>query len=160
MIENIKPINMIYVAHPYEGKSANVQHVRHVIKDLTDKFGKSTVFVSALTAIIRPYQGGDAYIDGLMPCLELMSRCDAILMAGDWESSIGCRTEMAVANQLGIMVYMSPDEIVESDKDYNYKSTRKGNIYAHLDKYVHICTGLRYDYEKAMRDSRRHKERK
>ena len=39
--------------------------------------------------------------EGLAYCLELMSRCDEIILCGNWTESTGCTAEAALARQLG-----------------------------------------------------------
>jgi hypothetical protein len=52
-----------------------------------------------------------AFIDGLVPddvilagCLEIMRRCDAVLLVHGWQDSRGCREEVRIAEELGIPI--------------------------------------------------------
>lgn len=56
-------------------------------------------FVSPMHAIRCPYSKTD-YILGLDYCLEMLRRCDGIVMCGKWKESIGCVSEYMLAREL------------------------------------------------------------
>lgn len=45
------------------------------------------------------------YDEILGQCLELLKKCDGIVMAGDWEKSNGCQREKKLAERLGLEIY-------------------------------------------------------
>ncbi len=49
--------------------------------------------------------------------LELLRRCDGILMTPDWERSSGARAEHELAQALGIPVYYSVEELQKALKE-------------------------------------------
>lgn len=51
-----------------------------------------------------------AFVDGT---LELMRRCDAVLVCPGWQNSSGTRGEIAEAKRLGLPVFYSPEELEE-----------------------------------------------
>jgi nucleoside 2-deoxyribosyltransferase len=51
----------------------------------------------------------DAFIEGT---LELMRRCDAVLVCPNYESSVGTRGEIAEATKLGKPVFYRPEELL------------------------------------------------
>jgi hypothetical protein len=43
--------------------------------------------------------------------LEILSRCDAIVMCPGWNKSVGCLMEFSKAKELGIKIYHTIDEV-------------------------------------------------
>lgn len=56
-----------------------------------------------------------AFVDGT---LDLMRRCDAVLVVGDWEQSEGTRGEVAEARQRGLPIYFSVEEAIHGSTDH------------------------------------------
>lgn len=48
--------------------------------------------------------------------LEVLRRCDFIVMAGNWNESPGCRRELAMAMHLGLPIAYSVEAAVELNK--------------------------------------------
>lgn len=97
---------LIYVAGPYRGPSAwsierNVRLAEEAALELW-RMGHVAVCPHAMT---RYYQGSlpdHVWLDGL---LELMRRCDAVLLVGNWRLSPGSVAERTEAERIGLPVY-------------------------------------------------------
>lgn len=111
-------MKLVYVAHPYGGDEKNAQAVKQIIEDLTEGnhplLANHTIItmhtpdgipsIELLQAVyVSPIhqQGfmheGTPYLAGLQKCLELLRRCDVLLLCGDWQNSKGCLAEFGFA---------------------------------------------------------------
>ena len=93
---------MIYLSHPYGGREANRKAVEAIAERLAQK-DRANVYVSPIHAFGYLYDQVD-YFHGLSMCIELLSRCDRMLVFGDWKHSVGCRAEMEYSKAHGIPV--------------------------------------------------------
>ena len=100
---------MIYVSHPYGGKEANLKAVEAIVERLTQK-DRANVYVSPIHAFGYLYDQVD-YLHGLSMCIELLSRCDRMLVFGDWQSSVGCKAEIEYCNAHGIPFLLQCGEV-------------------------------------------------
>lgn len=57
-----------------------------------------------------------AYESWMAMDLEVLRRCDFIVMAGNWSESLGCRRELAMAMHLGLPVAYSAEAAIELNK--------------------------------------------
>ena len=83
---------MIYISHPYGGKKANMDAIESIATDLAAK-DKANVYVSPVHCFGWLYDKVP-YLHGLGMCIELLSRCDKMLVYGDWRNSVGCKAEI------------------------------------------------------------------
>lgn len=90
-------MKLIYVSHPYGGKKINEDAVDDIIHGLAERH-PGACWVSPIHAIRRDYNTHN-YAEGLECCLALERRCDAVIMTGDWERSVGCRAEKMLADR-------------------------------------------------------------
>ena len=111
-------MKLVYIAHPYGGKPENAKAVERIIEDLTagnhPLLGNPIIIalhasngipsIELLQAVyVSPIhqQGfmyeGTPYLAGLQKCLELLRRCDVLLLCGDWQNSKGCLAEFGFA---------------------------------------------------------------
>ena len=108
-------MKLIYIAHPFGGCPKAVSDVQALIADLhntslpmrTDLepgIVNKCVFVSPLLQFGFRYSD-TPYVNGLDKCLELLNRCDILLLSGDWEASRGCMAEYAFAKAKGIPIH-------------------------------------------------------
>lgn len=110
-------VKLIYVAAPYraETKQAvarNIEAAKHVGQLMARK-GWMPVMPTANTGLFDfdypSLQDDDFWLDGT---LELMRRCDAVVLTPGWEDSKGCLNEIRVARELGMKVW-HPHEVSE-----------------------------------------------
>ena len=102
----------IYVAGPFRASSvwemeANIRRAEEVALEVWRK-GYAAICPHAMT---RFYQGAlpdETWLDG---DLEILSRCDGVLMVGEWWRSVGSRREQETAIRLEIPLYYSLDEL-------------------------------------------------
>lgn len=130
---------VIYISHPYGGNIANATRVISIQKELAKKY-PDYVFISAITAIQRPYESG-TYGEGLILCLELESRCDAIYLCGDWLHSVGCRVEERFASEMGITIFTEEEELLDADSIIDHLSDpvwnwSKDTIFEDINDYI------------------------
>lgn len=101
-----KYIDLVYVAGPYsadtvEGRSANIKAAWKAGCQVA-ALGVYPVVPHMNTAHMDKIQDWQWWIDAT---LELMLRCNAVLMMAGWEKSRGARGEEAMAKKVGIPVF-------------------------------------------------------
>lgn len=102
-------MKLIYVAGPYRGSTRdevelNIASARQIGKLCADK-GWYPVIPHTNTGNfehLAPDLTERFWLEGT---LELMRRCDAVVLCPGWEFSSGTRGELEMANRLGIPVY-------------------------------------------------------
>lgn len=113
---------VVYVAGPFRAASAYVAGQQ-------DSFGILTNIMAAMQVSLELWRAGlvglcphgntfcfqnsapdDVWLDG---DIELMRRCDAVLMVPGWERSSGARAEKEIAENEGIPVYFSVEAAIE-----------------------------------------------
>ena len=88
-------MRLVYLAHPYGGDEKNVEDAKRIVKKLV-KECPHTVFLSPLQAT-GFYYNDIPYINGMDHCIELLKRCDELLLCKGWQDSKGCCMEYAAA---------------------------------------------------------------
>lgn len=111
-------MKLVYVAHPYGGDEKNARAVKQIIEDLTE--GSHPLLANPMVIALHKSEGipsiallqavyvspihqqgfmyeGTPYLAGLQKCLELLRRCDVLLLCGDWQNSKGCLAEFGFA---------------------------------------------------------------
>lgn len=104
---------LVYIAGPYKpypGRTTeqNIQQAREMSIALWDA-GYTTICPHLNTSNFE----NDTRIPDevfLLGYLEMLTRCDAIVLTPDWEMSSGAKAEVDRANQLGIPCYVYPDK--------------------------------------------------
>lgn len=104
---------LIYVAGRYraptrEAVAANIEAARQVGIEAA-RLGWYPVIPHCNTAhmeLATPEHCDQFWLSGT---LELMTRCDAVVLVPGWERSEGTHAEIAEADRLSIPVYRSPD---------------------------------------------------
>lgn len=103
----------IYIAHPYWAATRgivdlNIQAAR-LAGVTAARAGWYPVMPTVNTAgfdLLLPDVPDSFWLEGT---LGLLATCDAILMAGDWVNSEGCRSEYEEARRLGLLIYQTPN---------------------------------------------------
>ena len=104
-IANRLPV-VAYMAHPYGGKKVNIEKACDMAEKLAD--------LHPYMAIINPLDNFRylAYFgerDILEREKQVLERCDALIMTGDWKASPGCMGEASFAYAHNIPI-IEPDE--------------------------------------------------
>jgi hypothetical protein len=60
--------------------------------------------------------------------LEVLRRCNYILMAGDWHQSAGCRRELAFAMQLGMPVVYTVEAALALDRQLRANNVERVRV--------------------------------
>lgn len=95
---------VIYVSHPFQGNPTNTMKVADYVRKLLNSESGENTFVSPIHALGYLWEDV-SYQKGLDMCLDLLGKCDAIIMCGDWKDSIGCNTEFAYAKAKDMDIY-------------------------------------------------------
>lgn len=89
---------LAYVAHPYGGKAENKALSQLIVEEISKK-NQCLILINPLT--LFSYVDYDSTPDGfttqMEDCLSLLSRCDYLIMTGDWQNSKGCMCEWGYA---------------------------------------------------------------
>lgn len=99
---------LIYVSGPYTGETdKNIRQAQEIACKLWE-MGHAVICPHTNTAHFEDFckTTYEQYIDG---DLNMVARCDALVMTPDWEASKGANLERAYALALGIPVYVAPD---------------------------------------------------
>lgn len=94
---------LIYVAHPYGGDDINKFGIDQIMENLV-LMDKHNVYLSPLHNYSMLYFETE-YTKGLQICLDMLDKCQVLVLCGDWESSKGCIGEWAYAKAKGKQVY-------------------------------------------------------
>lgn len=91
-LKTIKYKKVIYVSHPYSGKQENLANIEKIMRILVKKM-PNYLFLSPVHAFGFEYNFLP-YEQGLNQCLWLLSKCDEMLVFGDYTQSRGCQREI------------------------------------------------------------------
>lgn len=95
---------LVYVAHPCGGLiRKNRKECRQIIKVLTKNLGEKYVFISPILNFGHMYYDVD-YICGIETCIDILQRCNILLLTGDWKNSKGCLCEYGAARAMQMPV--------------------------------------------------------
>ena len=94
---------LIYVAHPYGGQKENKEKVETLIKRLVKRYPRHT-FISPIHTFGYMYDWVDNYEQGMRMCLDLLKKCNLIIMCEGWNSSKGCNREFEFAKAYKIKI--------------------------------------------------------
>jgi len=97
---------LVYISHPYGGQENNMRKVENIVRTLVLEHPENT-YVSPIHCFGFMYHDV-SYERGLDMCLNLLEKCDKMLVFGDWKSSRGCTAEVLFAE-----MHMIPYEIMD-----------------------------------------------
>ena len=89
-----------YMAHPYGGDFGNIVKARTMTEKILGKY-PNLVIVNPLDNF-QAMRGAFEEANVLQACSILLSKCDILILTGDWHSSVGCRAELEVARDFGL----------------------------------------------------------
>ena len=87
---------LVYVAHPFGWLIKNQKKIDKIMEELVFTDDKN-VYVSPIHNYGFAYLEGDEYQRGLDVCLELLKKCDILVICPGWERSRGCKEEVKTA---------------------------------------------------------------
>jgi len=101
---------IIYCASPYRGENEwqvweNIQSALRVAREI---WRKGHIAICPHTNTMFLDMPHDTIIAG---DLKILEKCDALLLTGWWEESVGCRMELKRAEELGMKIYYGLEEI-------------------------------------------------
>lgn len=108
------PLPLVYVAGPYsaktrEGVEENIRRAE-LLGLCVAELGAMPVIPHCNTS--HPlFESAQPYDFWLRGTLELMRRCDVVILTSDWERSSGARGEREEAERIGLPVFESPEEL-------------------------------------------------
>jgi nucleoside 2-deoxyribosyltransferase len=99
-------VRLVYIAGKYRGPNswAIEQNIR-AAEDLAAKVHAVGLFAVCPHANARHMEGVSSDEHMLAGTLELMRRCDAVILVHNWRDSAGSRAEVDEAKRLGIPVF-------------------------------------------------------
>ena len=101
-------MDMIYISHPYTGDEENNKtSAERIAAEFAQKY-PDVVFINPLNAMRHLKDTGIPYEAVLEQCKTLLTKCDGIIMAGDWVRSRGCTEEYLYAKSLHMNIWERP----------------------------------------------------
>jgi hypothetical protein len=99
-------MKVVYVAGPFRGRThwevaENIRNAERVALQVW-KLGAACLCPHANTAHFQDEAADEIWLQG---DLELLRRCDAVLLTPDWGRSMGARAERAFAEERGIPTF-------------------------------------------------------
>ncbi len=113
-------MRVIYIAGAFRAKTQwgimqNVRKAEDASLELW-KLGYAVICPHTMTQHFQDECDDEVWLNG---CLELLKRCDAILMLDGWIRSRGSCEEYSLADELHIPIYFSLDEVKEWRNSYD-----------------------------------------
>lgn len=106
---------LVYVAHPYGGLEENKKKVEEIIPklakdELFNMMEEDITFVSPIHTFGHLYDQVD-YVEGLNMCLDLLDKCEHIVVIEGFEKSKGCMAEYGFAKAKGKGIWLTNYEV-------------------------------------------------
>jgi hypothetical protein len=95
---------LLYIAHPYGGDETNKERVQTYLKMLQAKYPEKTLFSPLHNWGYAPYDKEHQH-KPMKDCLEVLQRCNALILCGNWRESRGCNQEYAAAYVMDMQIY-------------------------------------------------------
>jgi hypothetical protein len=107
-------MKVVYVAGPFRGANSweieqNIRRAEALALDVW-RMGAAVICPHANTRFFQGAADDEVWLSG---DLEILSRCDAVLLTPDWERSAGAMEERETALNLGIKVLYTLRELDE-----------------------------------------------
>lgn len=107
-----KLMDVVYVGGPFRGPSSwdieqNIRRAEELALEVW-RLGVACLCPHTNTRFFQNAAPDEVWLNG---DLELLRRCDAMLMTQDWERSSGARKEVEFAKRLGIPVFYTLEEL-------------------------------------------------
>ena len=100
----------IYISHSYTGdEKKNRKKARKIAKRLSLEY-PHIVFYNPLDAMRHTVTAGLGYEETLAQCVELLRRCNSVILLDGWRESVGCRKEYRTARDIGMRIYDGIEE--------------------------------------------------
>lgn len=96
---------IIYVAHPYGGQKENKEKIEKYINQLVERYPNYT-FVSPIHTFGFMYNVVKTYEQGMKMCLNLLRKCDGLILCQNWEKSAGCNREYNFAKDRNMEIFL------------------------------------------------------
>lgn len=105
-------MRVVYVAGPFRGPNAweieqNIRRAETLALEVW-KLGAAALCPHTNTRFFQGAADDSVWLDG---DLELLRRCDAVLLTPDWKRSTGARAEAVWARECGLQVFHSINEL-------------------------------------------------
>lgn len=132
-------MKVVYIAGPYRGDNAwhvekNIQAAEELAFEVTD-IGAMPLCPHSMCRYWNGTRTDKFWLDGT---LELMRRCDAVLLLRGWSSSAGSRAEKDEAERLGMPVFFYLSDLKDwhqSEEVPNGKTWTCGHRQGYLDGF-------------------------
>ena len=95
---------VLYVAHPFGGDLDNVSRAEIQLSKLRNLLPRHTLISPIHNWSYLDYGMTDR-VEAISDCVNLLLRCDALILTGRWEESAGCRAEYIAAKVKGLPVF-------------------------------------------------------
>ena len=100
----INKYTMLYVAHPFGGNLDNIARAEIQLSKLRKLLPRHTLVSPIHNWRYLNYEASDQ-VKAIADCVNLLLRCDALILTGRWEESAGCRAEYIAAKVKGLPVF-------------------------------------------------------
>jgi hypothetical protein len=97
-----------YVAHAYGGKEENLEKAKKITHDLQLKDIENT-YICPLLLFSHLKYGEIGFEAEMELCIDVLSNCDKLIVAGDFSESKGVQRELDFANLVGMEVQFLED---------------------------------------------------
>lgn len=95
---------VLYVAHPFGGDLDNVSRAEIHLSRLQKLLPRHTLVSPIHNWGYLDYEMADQ-VAAISDCVNLLLRCDALVLAGLWNDSAGCRAEYIAAKVKGLPIF-------------------------------------------------------
>ena len=93
---------LVYMSHAFQGLQENVEEVEELTRELVELNPEHT-FISPINCFGFMFHDTE-YEHGLRMCIDLLDRCDMMVVSGEWLNSVGVNREIDYCFQNNIPV--------------------------------------------------------